>query len=97
MTMMTFEAADAVFAQIDERIASLKLKPIDPMTIVHTQASRLQQALTIYRVVRPILSALTAVPLISGSWRSAIQFFIVALDGVNADASSGDFKAGKDL
>jgi hypothetical protein len=97
MTTMTIEAADAVFAQIDETIASIKLKPIDPMTIVQTPAGRLRQALSMFRVVRPILAALTTVPLIPNPWRSAIQLFIVALDGLNAEVSSADFKAGKDL
>jgi hypothetical protein len=45
-----------------------------------------------YAVVRPILAALTVIPLIPATWRAALSIFITTLDGV-----SDSFKAGKDL
>jgi hypothetical protein len=57
-----------------------------------TAAERAQHLMTAYAAVRPILLALTAVPLVPATWRTTISIFVDALDGVTAS-----FKAGKDL
>jgi len=91
------EAAAAAYAEIDSSIATLKIKPHDPMTVVQTPESRLTRAITIYRAVRPFFAAASVMPFVPAAWRAAVQLFVVALDGVAGDVASADFKAGKDL
>ena len=57
-----------------------------------TAADRAQQLMTTYAGVRPILLALSSIPLVPETWRAAITVFVASLDGVTAT-----FKAGKDL
>ena len=97
MTITTYEAVLAAHAEIDASIATLKIKPNDPMTLVQTPPNRLKQVITIFRAVRPLLATVAALPLIPASWRSAVQLFVVALDGLAGEVASADFKAGKDL
>jgi hypothetical protein len=97
MNITTYEAAAAAYAEIDSSIATLKIQPHDPMTLVPTPANRLKQVVSIYRAVRPLLSGIASLALVKASWRSAVQLFIVALDGLAAEVASIDFKAGKDL
>lgn len=93
----TYEAWMAARAEIDAGIATLKVKPVDPMTIVQTPGSRVKQVVTIYRAVRPVLSTVASLALVPASVRAVVQLFVVALDGLAADVASADFKAGKDL
>jgi hypothetical protein len=97
MIALLQEAAKAAYAEIEAGIALLKLKPVDPMTLVQTPAQRLQQVVSIYRGVRPLLSTIAVLPFIPASWRAGVQMFIVALDGLTGEVASADFKAGKDL
>jgi len=97
MNITTYEAAAAAYAEIDSSIATLKIQPHDPMTIVQTPANRLTRVVTIYRAVRPLLSGIASLSLVPASWRSALQLFIVALDGLAGEVAAVDFKAGKDL
>jgi hypothetical protein len=91
-------AAKAAYAEIEAGFALLKkLGPVDPMTLVHTPAERLQQVISIFRGVRPLLSTIAALPFIPATWRAGVQMFIVALDGLTGEVASADFKAGKDL
>ena len=57
-----------------------------------TPADRAQNLVITYAGVRPILVALSAVPLVPETWRAALSVFVATLDGVTAS-----FKAGKDL
>ena len=96
MTITTYEAVLAAHAEIDASIATLKIQPNDPMTLVQTPPNRLKQVITIFRAVRPLLATVAKLP-IPASWRSAVQLFVVALDGLAGEVASAEFKAGKDL
>ena len=47
--------------------------------------------------VRPLLVAISSLPIIPISWRTAMHLFVAALDALAARGAAGDFKAGKDL
>ena len=48
--------------------------------------------MTAYTAARPILVAVSAIPLIPATWRAIVTTLVAALDGVTST-----FKAGKDL
>jgi hypothetical protein len=92
-----FEAIDAVIATLDpESAGESSVLPLGPN-------DRLQRVLKVYLVVRPLLTALSLLPLLPGSWRAALALFLetlealsVAVDG-GAEPDGTTFKAGKDL
>ena len=49
--------------------------------------------------IKPVLTAIDALPFLRPSWKKALAIFIAALDAITAGAGSvdPDFKAGKDL
>ncbi len=94
--MSTFETdlRTISFESIDEYI-NFELLDLTVECIVAAQnpaADRGKQLTKVYAMVRPMLFALAAIPLVPENWRQALTIFIVTLDGVTAS-----FKAGKDL
>ncbi len=57
-----------------------------------TPMDRIGSLITSYTVARPIVVALSLIPLIPATWRATLNLFVISLDGVTAS-----FKAGKDL
>lgn len=64
-----------------------------------TQEGRVARLIKIYSGIKPLLTVLTALPLIPSSWRTALAVFNTALAAVAAGAEEADpgFKAGRDL
>ena len=64
-----------------------------------TQSGRVARLVKIYNGIKPLLTVLTALPLIPSSWRAALSLFNTALAAVAAGAEdvTAEFKAGKDL
>jgi hypothetical protein len=60
-----------------------------------TPNSRVQRVLEMYRSVKPALAAISILPIIPLTWRTAILMFNQALDGLAV--ASNSFKAGKDI
>ena len=63
------------------------------------QSGRIARLLEIYNGIKPLLTGISALPLIPSGWRAALVLFNNALAAVaaGADDVSADFKAGKDL
>jgi hypothetical protein len=60
-----------------------------------TPNTRVQRVLEMYRNVKPALVAISILPIIPLTWRTAILMFNQALDGLAVAGNS--FKAGKDI
>jgi hypothetical protein len=45
---------------------------------------RLGSLITSYTVARPIVVALSLIPLIPATWRATLNLFVISLDGVTA-------------
>ena len=67
--------------------------------VPETQNGRIARLLKIYNGIRPLLTVISALPLIPSTWRAALALFNNALAAVAAGAEdvSTEFKAGKDL
>jgi hypothetical protein len=91
MSAITYEAIERSLLSVDLR--TLKAAPAAADAV-----ARVQRLLTIYRAVRPLLLALTMLPL-PPRFGDALQLFTVTLDQLAASvpAAHGGFKAGKDL
>jgi hypothetical protein len=63
------------------------------------QTSRTERPSATYAVARPILLAVTAIPLIPASWRAALRIFVATLDETTAAFRTGssDLTAGDPL
>jgi len=90
---------DLSFESIDDQINDYVNDFIDQFESLEgvvakpqTAADRAQRLMTTYAGVRPILLALSSIPLVPETWRAAISVFVASLDGITAS-----FKAGKDL
>jgi hypothetical protein len=85
------------YVEIDHHINTLDIEAINARTMLDSPNDRVHKVIAIFRSLRPLLTAITALPLIPNRWRAAVQLFVVALDALSADGAAGDFKAGKDL
>ncbi|HEX9986188.1 MAG TPA: hypothetical protein VGF69_23210 [Thermoanaerobaculia bacterium] len=85
---------DFSYRQISDAVASLDVATISTTAVVESESDRLEQLLTIYAGIRPLLAALSNLRLIPVTWRNAVIVFIQSLDAV---AILRGFKAGKDL
>ena len=92
-----YQAGLPNFAEIDHHVKTLDIEAIDATTLHDAPGDRVHKVIAIYKSVRPLLVAVTALPLIPNQWRAAVQMFVVSLDALAAAGAAGDFKAGKDL
>jgi len=87
------EKPDLSFESINAHIASFDLSELTaPAAVQSTTGDRVQQLITSYAAVRPILAAVAMIPFIPANWRAVLSAFVITLDQVTAS-----FKAGKDL
>lgn len=81
------------FEAINAHVKSIDLSEVTaPTAVPQTAADRAQRLITAYAAARPILVAVSAIPLIPATWRAIVTTLVAALDGV-----TDTFKAGKDL
>jgi len=80
------------FETIDRAVSAVNKQLALESTAAVAEPDALQRLLAIYEGLRPLLVALTMLPLLRPAWRRAIAALSAALEGVAAD-----FKAGKDL
>lgn len=81
------------FEAINDHVSSIDLAEVTAQTAApQTAADRAQRLATAYTAARPILMAVSVIPLIPATWRTIVSTLVIALDGVTAS-----FKAGKDL
>ena len=87
---MSSSVAIAEFEQIDHNIRVLHLAERQTRNTVapETLAERLAYALTIYAVIRPILTGLSLLSLLPPSWRKCLTTFVKAVDAVSAKFSA---------
>ncbi|MCU1347244.1 MAG: hypothetical protein JWO56_274 [Acidobacteria bacterium] len=89
------------FKQIDRAIRTLDLQAMEEEQglLPETQTGRIERLVKLYSGVRPLLTAMTALPLIPAAWRAALAIFTQALEALAATVPNAnpDFKAGKDL
>jgi hypothetical protein len=104
--MTTTKALDTMnttkaFKQIDRAIRTLDLKGMEEEQglLPETQSGRIERLVKLYTGIRPLLAAVTALPLIPAAWRAALAIFTQALEALAATVPNAnpDFKAGKDL
>lgn len=90
-------AASKTYAAINRSIKTLDLSSMDQENslVGATFVTHLDQLVTIYNGVKPLLAVLTSIPLIPQVWRAAIALFNRSLDAVVTAVP--EFKAGKDL
>lgn len=76
------------FEQINQHLASFDAKKFQPGGELHFTAAAitanpgqvLQKICSLYKIIRPILVAISAFPLLPANWRAAIKTFITLLD-----------------
>jgi hypothetical protein len=90
MTTITYE-------EIDNAIATLDAESLNPKTLLTSPGDVVTKLLRIYPAVRPLIASFALIPVLRAEWRTGIQLFIAALDALEAERSTPDFKAGKDL
>ena len=87
------ESNNVSFESINAHVSTIDLSEVTaPAAATQTAADRAQRLATAYTAARPILVAVSAIPLIPATWRAIVTTLVAALDGVTAT-----FKAGKDL
>jgi hypothetical protein len=87
------ERNEVSFEAINAHVNSIDLSVVTaPTAAPQTAADRAQRLIIAYAAARPILVAVSAIPLIPATWRAVVTTFVIALDGFSAT-----FKAGKDL
>jgi hypothetical protein len=84
------------FRTIDHAIRGLLLDEMEHRStaIADTPGGRIERLVTVYTSIKPLLAAVSMLPVFPESWRSALALFVQTLDAV---AASPLFKAGKDL
>lgn len=93
-------AGTVSFADIDVAIRRLNLKPSEQETLIaDSLTDNLQRLVTIYDALKPLLTALTVLPLFPATWRRTLLYLKQLLDAIVAGAGgiTANFKAGKDL
>jgi len=90
-------AASRTYDAINRSIKALDLATMEKGNTLDGTSfvTRLDQLVTVYTAVKPIIAVLTTVPLIPKTWRAVLGFFSRSLDAVVIAVP--DFKAGKDL
>ena len=87
------ERNEVSFEGINAHVNSIDLSQVTAQTAApQSAADRAQRLMTAYTAARPILVAVSAIPLIPATWRTIVTTLVIALDGV-----TNTFKAGKDL
>jgi hypothetical protein len=87
------ESSSVSFETINAHVSNIDLSEVTaPAAATQTAADRVQRLMTAYTAARPILVAVSAIPLIPAAWRAIVTTLVAALDGV-----TNSFKAGKDL
>ncbi|HEV7484639.1 MAG TPA: hypothetical protein VGQ65_03070 [Thermoanaerobaculia bacterium] len=87
------ESNNVSFESINAHVSNIDLSEVTAHTAApQTAAERAQRLMTAYTAARPILIAVSAIPLIPATWRAIVTTLVAALDGV-----TDTFKAGKDL
>ena len=105
MTTNTQETSPVSFKQIDKSVKTLDVDALqqENAAMPANLSGRVQKLASVYGSIKPLLSAVAALPIIPAGWRAALAIFVQTLDFVVASpelvAASGDsdFKAGKDL
>jgi hypothetical protein len=67
--------------------------------LAETPLGALQRVLKVYRQIKPLLTVISALPILPLTWRMALNGFIQALDALSSAAPNvtAAFKAGRDL
>ncbi len=94
--------AQLSFERIDQTIRGIDMEAEQSLVAAAaaTPGERLQRVLKIYRGIKPLLTALSVLPLIPATWRAAITLFVQTIEALAASVPDGvaiEFKAGKDL
>jgi hypothetical protein len=108
--MTTFPHSDSelTFAAIDSHVRAQSATATSA-TSASTQGNAWQRLVVRYSAIRPVLAALSAIPLIPPTWRAGLAAFIATADEVAVltaapvttlpapvPVTQPDFKAGKD-
>src|SRR5256885_4076108 len=92
-------AAATTYGEINQSIRSINFAEFDRCTAVgETFAGHLQRLVKLYAAVRPLLTAVSALPLVPQSWRAGMALFLVTVDAITSSPEANpNFKAGKDI
>jgi hypothetical protein len=102
MSTMEQEASTNVvsFKHIDKAIKTLKLADMEQENALlgDNLSGRVQKLVKVYSSIKPLLVAVSALPIIPATWRAALVIFTQAVEAVvSSPEIDPDFKAGKDL
>lgn len=82
------------FKSIDREIRTLTAEMQQEQTLMpETQNGRIARLLKIYNGIKPLLTVISALPLIPSGWRAALVLFNNALAAVAAGAGADDVTA----
>lgn len=102
MSTMEQEASTNVvsFKHIDKAIKTLKTADMEQENALlgDNLSGRVQKLVKVYSSIKPLLVAVSALPIIPATWRAALVIFTQAVEAVvSSPEIAPDFKAGKDL
>ena len=98
----TFQTTEAFIQKnrknVDRGIRALNGEVAQENTLLaDTPNSRLQRVLEVYRGIKPLLTVLTALPILPTLWRNGLTLLTQVLDSLAEPEVTAAFKAGKDL
>ncbi|HSY50003.1 MAG TPA: hypothetical protein VLC46_14405 [Thermoanaerobaculia bacterium] len=86
------KAQNLSFDSIDSAVKAFDIVAFSSENEVQTLGTRTERLVNVYQSVRPIILALSTIPLIPAAWRALLAVFAGSMDDLSAT-----FKAGKDL
>ena len=93
-------AAATTYGAINQSMRSINFAEFEQFAAIGggTFVGHLQQLSKLYAAVKPLLAAVSALPLLPQSWRAGLALFLATLDVItSAPEIDPDFKAGKDI
>jgi hypothetical protein len=80
----TTKSQHHTFDDMDKKVETFDITGFTAQGAVQDAATRTQRLATVYATARPIIAAVSAIPLIPAKWRAVLSVFLVTLDEVTA-------------
>jgi hypothetical protein len=92
-------AAATTYGAINHAMRSLDVSECEQFAAIDEPfVNRLQRLTKLYPAVKPLLTAISVLPVLPQSWRAGLALFLATVDAITASPEADpEFKAGKDL